>query len=233
MSVAAGGVRVPRSGSAIVTALALLVAMPANAQVREEVLVTGTRLASPEQLFPGAGTVIDAAEIGARNDATVLDLLREIPGVQISQPGPGGGPQVFIRGGEPNFTVFLLDGIRVNDLNNTRGGSFDLSSLNVADIERIEIVRGPQSSIYGSGGLAGVINIISRRGGRSLAATTEAEAGGDEYLRGQVGLSGPLGKAVSPCRPAIVTTANRFPAAPTKPARSAASSGSFRPMISG
>lgn len=193
MSVATGGAPVPRSGGASVAALALLVSMPLSAQVREEVLVTGTRLAAPEQLFPGAGTVIDAAEISARNDATVLDLLREVPGVQVSQPGPGGVPQVFIRGGEPNFTIFLLDGIRVNDLNNTRGGSFDLASLNLGDIERIEIVRGPQSSIYGSDGLAGVINIISKRGGRRLAAVAEAEGGGDDYRRGQVGVSGPLG----------------------------------------
>jgi outer membrane cobalamin receptor len=123
----------------------------------------------------------------------VLDLLRGVPGVQVVQPGAGGVPQLFLRGGEPNFTVFLLDGIKVNDPNNTRGGSFDLSSLNLADVGRVEIVRGPQSSIYGSDGLAGVINVISPAGGGPLDATVEGEAGGDEFARGSLAVTGPAG----------------------------------------
>jgi len=167
--------------------------MPAGAGPADELVVTGTRLAAEESKLPSAATVIDRPEIEARNDTGFADLLRDVPGIQVVQPGAGGVTQLFMRGGEPNFTVVLLDGIRVNDPNNTRGGSFDLASLNLADIERVEIVRGPQSSIYGSDGLAGVINVISPGGTPELRASVEAEAGGDDFGRASLRVSGPVG----------------------------------------
>lgn len=180
------------AGLAGIAACALL-PLPALAADPEELVVTGTRLAAEEQMLPSTGTVIGREEIEARNDAVVIDLLRDVPGIHVNQPGAGGVAQVFMRGSEPNFTVFLIDGIKVNDPNNTRGGSFDLATLNLADIDRVEIVRGPQSSIYGSDGLAGVVNFISRRGGETLSATADVEAGGDDYLRGTLQAGGPAG----------------------------------------
>lgn len=177
----------------LLTAAALAANAPALAGPADELIVTGTRLAAEEARLPSAATVLDGAEIEARDDSGLVDLLRGVPGLQVVQPGAGGVSQVFIRGGEPNFTVFLLDGIRVNDPNNTRGGSFDLASLNLFDVERVEIVRGPQSSIYGSDGLAGVINVISPAGGGALAASVEGEAGGDDFTRASVRVSGPAG----------------------------------------
>ncbi|MBL8200783.1 MAG: TonB-dependent receptor [Chromatiales bacterium] len=179
--------------AALAAALAVSAAT-APAAGPEELIVTGTRLAADLQVVPGSASVIDREEIEARNDAVVVDLLRDLPGLHVNQPGAGGVTQVFIRGSEPNFTVFLLDGIRVNDPNNTRGGSFDLATLNLADIERVEIVRGPQSSIYGSDGLAGVVNFISRRGSEALSATADVEAGGDDFLRGTLQVGGPAGR---------------------------------------
>lgn len=157
----------------------------------EELVVTGTRLSAEEAVLPNATTVLDQHEIEARDPSDMVDLLRNVPGLHVNQAGAGGVTQVFMRGSEPNFTVFLIDGIKVNDLNNTRGGSFDLAALNLADIERVEIVRGPQSSIYGSDGLAGAINFISRVGGDRLSANLELEAGGDEFRRGTVQAGGP------------------------------------------
>jgi outer membrane cobalamin receptor len=177
----------------LLTAAALAANAPALAGPADELIVTGTRLAAEEAKLPSAATVLDGAEIEARDDSGLVDLLRGVPGLQVVQPGAGGVSQVFIRGGEPNFTVFLLDGIRVNDPNNTRGGSFDLASLNLFDVERVEIVRGPQSSIYGSDGLAGVINVITPAGGGALAASVEGEAGGDDFTRASVRVSGPAG----------------------------------------
>ncbi|MEZ5564758.1 MAG: TonB-dependent receptor [Gammaproteobacteria bacterium] len=162
----------------------------------EELIVTGTRLAADEAVLPNATTVLDRFDIEARNPAVASDLLRDVPGLHVNQPGAGGVTQIFIRGSEPNFTVFMLDGIKVNDPNNTRGGSFDLASLNLANIERVEIVRGPQSSIYGSDGLAGVINFISQPGGDHLSANVEVEAGGDEFRRGTIQAGGPVGRDV-------------------------------------
>jgi len=97
-----------------------------------------------------------------------------------------------MRGAEPNFTVVLVDGLKVNDPNNTRGGSFDLAGIALSDIERIEIVRGPQSALYGSDALAGVINIITREPSSELSGEVTLEAGQDEFARGSFSVSGPI-----------------------------------------
>ena len=167
-----------------------------SARDLDTLVVTGTRLRDDLSRVPNSTTVIDLETIEARRDASVVDLLRAVPGVQITQYGGRGGlTSLFVRGSEPNFTVVMIDGIKVNDPNNTRGGSFDFSTLHVNDIERIEIVRGPQSSIYGSDALAGVINIFTKRGTRDFEVTVDAEAGRDDYYRGGVGLSGPVGES--------------------------------------
>jgi vitamin B12 transporter len=174
-------------------ALAVMAPVSADHGPPAEVVVTGTRLAVEASELPGTGTILDREEMEARGDGNGIDLLRSLPGLQVVQPAPGSVTQLFIRGAEPNFTVFLVDGIRVNDPNNTRGGSFDLAALNLADMERVEIVRGPQSSIYGSDGLAGVINFITPGGSDALSALVEGEAGGDDFRRGTVQVSGPAG----------------------------------------
>jgi iron complex outermembrane receptor protein/vitamin B12 transporter len=98
------------------------------------------------------------------NKTNLADVLQSVPGVLIErQGGPGGLAVASIRGGESNYTVVMIDGVAMNDPGNSRGGAFDLGSINVDSIERIEIVRGPQSAIYGADALAGVINIITLR----------------------------------------------------------------------
>ena len=126
-------------------------------------------------------SVIDAETIQARNPGSVVDLLRDLPGVFVQQSGGRGSVvSLFTRGAKPNFTLVLLDGVKANDPTNTRGGSYDFSTLDLNDIERIEFVRGPASAIYGSDAVGGVINIISRRGGDTLDAGAE---GGRRQLR--------------------------------------------------
>jgi len=122
-----------------------------DSDIVEEIVVTGTRIPTPVDQLPSASTVITSEEIQTRQSASVTDLLRDTEGVHISQPGGRGGvPSLFLRGAEPNFVVVLIDGIRVNDPNNTRGGSYDFSTVTTGEIERVEIVQGPQSSVYGS-----------------------------------------------------------------------------------
>jgi outer membrane cobalamin receptor len=150
----------------------------------ETIVVTGTRLADASTVATGFTSVIDRATIDARNDASVLDLLRSTPGIHVSQPGGRGSvSSVFVQGAEPNFTVVLVDGVKVNDPNNTRGGSFDFATLNLSEIERIEVARGGQSSIYGSDGLSGVINIITRLPSAEPSLTVDVEAGDEGYSR--------------------------------------------------
>lgn len=140
----------------------------------ETVLVTGSHL--PQAELTAAVSVLDAPTIRALNKRSVADLLQTVPGLLVEQQGgPGGLTAVSIRGGEANFTLVLLDGVPVNDPTNTRGGSYDFANLDPAVVQRIEIVRGPQSAVYGSDALAGVINIITRRneGGHHQQATAE------------------------------------------------------------
>ncbi|MBA2587330.1 MAG: TonB-dependent receptor [Alphaproteobacteria bacterium] len=160
----------------------------------ENVIVTATRLSAQD-----AGSnvsVIDAATIAAHDPSSVVDLLRDLPGVFVQQSGGRGSVvSVFTRGAKPNFTLVLLDGVKANDPTNTRGGSYDFSTLDLNDIERIEFVRGPASAVYGSDAVGGVINIISRRGGETFDAGLQAEGGSFGYVRAAGHVGGPIGAA--------------------------------------
>lgn len=140
-------------------------------------------------------TVLDRALIESSGARTAADVLRFAPGVDVLGNGARGGlTTAQIRGGDPNFTLVLLDGVPLNDSTYQVGDVFDLQGLPASSIERIEIVRGPLSSFYGSTGLSGAINIVTRQGEAGpLAAEVEAMAG-DASLRGGSGqLSGGFG----------------------------------------
>jgi len=130
----------------------------------EEMLVTGSLTETSRDQLTSSISVIDHEQIARLNKRSVLDLLRTVPGLLVEeQGGPGGLVNVSMRGGESNFTQVMVDGVQLNDPTNTRGGSFDFGSLSLSSIERIEIVRGTQSTVYGSDALSGVINIITLR----------------------------------------------------------------------
>jgi vitamin B12 transporter len=146
----------------------------------EDVLVTGTL--APQLALTSSVSVLDSEQIQALNKTTVADLLKTLPGLLVEeQGGPGGLTAVSIRGGESNFTLVLVDGVAVNDPTNFRGGSFDFANLNPNTVDRIEVVRGAQSAIYGSDALAGVINIITRRPQGGHSQSVYAEGGQDDY----------------------------------------------------
>ncbi len=160
----------------------------------EVIVVTASR--SPRSLATTLGTVsvITAEDIAARNATSVVDVLRGTPGLYVDQPGGRGSrASIFIRGLDPNQAVVLIDGIRVNDPTNNRGGSFDFSTLDVYAVERIEIVRGPLSAIHGSDALGGAINIITRRGGDEDEARAKAEGGRFGFVRANGGVQGSRG----------------------------------------
>ena len=129
------------------------------------VVVTASRIPGTLADTTASVTIISQSDIAARSPASVTELLRQVPGMHVDQPGGRGSTSsVYIRGSDPNYTLVLMDGIVVNDPTNNRGGSFDFSTLDIEHIERIEIVRGPLSAVYGSNALGGVINIITREG---------------------------------------------------------------------
>jgi outer membrane cobalamin receptor len=118
----------------------------------------------------------DIEERGAQN---ALDVIRGIPGVEVNQTGRRGGVTgIHIRGGESKYNAVMIDGIPMNEF----GGAFDMASLPVDGIDRIEVTRGPQSALYGSNAVTGVVSIISRRGEGRPTFTALAE-GGSNYTR--------------------------------------------------
>jgi outer membrane cobalamin receptor len=111
----------------------------------EPVIVSSSRIPTSLAEAPESVTVITREQIDAEQPMSVIDVLRQIPGLHIDQPGGRGGvSSVYLRGSDPNFTVVLIDGVKVNDPTNSRGGSFDFSTLDPDHIERIEIISGPR-----------------------------------------------------------------------------------------
>lgn len=159
----------------------------------EPLVVTASRIMTTAEHAPGSVTVINRTEIQEQNPRSIIELLRKVPGLHIDQPGGYGGlSSVYIRGGDPNFTAIMLDGVKLNDPTDSRGGSYDLSSINVDSIERIEVVRGPLSYVYGSGALTGVINIITREGGGKQNYSVRTEIGNKDFYQANVHASGSL-----------------------------------------
>src|SRR6185295_14909656 len=158
---------------------------------------TATVRERPLSSATGSGSVRDRAAIEAAGARTVAELLRFVPGVDVTSGGTRGGlTTAQIRGGDPTFTLVLLDGVPMNDATYQVGDVFDLEGLPALAVERIEIVRGPLSSFYGSTGLAGVINIVTRQGGSGAPAFEAETAAGNSSLRQtNASVSGSLGTA--------------------------------------
>jgi len=153
----------------------------------EPVVVTATKVEMPISKLGASTTVITQEEIQQQGTTEVLEVLRNVPGVNIIQSGPTGNTaHVFMRGGETNYTMIMIDGVKVND----DGGLFDLSHLMTDNVERIEVIRGPQSALYGADAMTGVINIITKKGEGPLQLTASTEAGNYETFRERVSLSG-------------------------------------------
>lgn len=157
----------------------LLLSAPALAEQTDvtlpEIVVTASRWEESAENVPQDLTVISREEIEKRGVPFVIDLLRLQPDLQIVQNGsPGTNATLLMRGGGSNQVLVLVDGIK---LNSPTTGSADLSSLLTYDIERIEIIKGPQSTLYGSEAMAGLVNIITKKGTGTLKADLTLEGG--------------------------------------------------------
>lgn len=125
----------------------------------EEVVVLGTWLA-PDSYADGSHLAVDRDVVERRRPFDAEQLLAQLPGFAVSRPGgPGGVSEVFLRGAESNFTAVIVDGLRLNNPANTRGGAFDFSTLAGAEIERLDVATGAVSAIHGPDAMAGVIRI--------------------------------------------------------------------------
>lgn len=162
----------------------------------DTVIVTGSRLASTSANTPVSVTVVTREDIDALQPSDTVDLLRRVPGIHIDQPGGlGGVSSIYLRGADPNYTQILIDGVQVNDPTNSRGGSFDVSTIDMQSLDRVEIVRGSQSAVRGADAIAGTINFITRGGGAKPQYSATVSGGAHGYRRGSVEARGPLSAA--------------------------------------
>src|SRR5204862_2511858 len=134
-------------------------------------------------------TVISADEIRAHQVETTADALRFVPGLTVTRSGGRGAiTSLFPRGGASNYTLVLVDGIRANAF----GGGYDFSHLSVADVDRIEIVRGPETALFGADAIGAVVQVVTTRGG-APQVNGLIDGGGRRTVRATIGGSGSLG----------------------------------------
>jgi vitamin B12 transporter len=166
--------------------------------ISENVVVSATAAPEDESEIGAATTVITRKEIDRHGYRTVADALRAVPGLDIAQSGSEGSlTSVFLRGANSTGALVLVDGAR---LNYPSFGGYDFSTLTTESIERIEIVRGPFSALYGSDALGGVIQIFTRSAGQGLTGRASVEAGNARTREGVASASygsGPWGFSAS------------------------------------
>jgi vitamin B12 transporter len=175
------GARTPTLAAVAAATVATVVAgRQAGAQVARDTavltprVVTATRAPDPLHAAPMAATVLSGADLRARGVVFVSDALREVPGAMVVQTGSFGAPtSLFLRGGESDYVKVLLDGIPLN----VPGGAVNLANLTTAGLDRIEIVRGPASVLYGADAMGGVLQLFTATGAGAPHGTLAADGG--------------------------------------------------------
>ena len=150
----------------------------------ETIVIIANRAPTPLSQTGSSVTVLDEQAILESQKVSVLDLLRTLPGITVSRNGGIGAVSTLrIRGAESGQTMVLIDGIKVNDLSSP-SGEFNFANLMTDNIERIEVLRGPQSTLYGSDAIGGVINIITKKADELFSASGSLEGGSFGTFRG-------------------------------------------------
>ena len=183
-----------RFGLCLAAALLPFAARADDQTIYGPITVTATRIPTPASQVPAGVTVLTQADFAKQGDNTLVEALSSVPGVNVVQlGGPGNQASVFIRGTNSEDVLVLLDGVPVNNPANANGG-FDFGQYVLADIERVEIIRGTMSGLYGSNAIGGVINIITKRGTKPNQATITAAGGYPAQAQTSATLSGVAGK---------------------------------------
>ena len=153
----------------------------------KEVLITATKREIPADEAGVSFSLLDRPDLERRQKRDALQILREVPGMDVVQSGSrGGSTDLFVRGAESNHNLVMIDGFKLN----RGGGSYDFSNLTVDNLDRIEIVRGSSSSLYGSDAVASAINLLSRRGQGPPRTELRAMAGSRHTIEERVSFSG-------------------------------------------
>jgi len=174
-------------------AYSILLISSAAAIELPELVVTPDRSPEDASHTGSAVTVIDGDTIRSSGASTLSEVIEAVPGVSLTRSGgPAGATSVRIRGAEPGHTLVLIDGMPANDPSRASGGfNFELMALD--GVERIEVLRGPQSALYGSEAIGGVINIVTKKGSGPMRMSLTGEAGSYGTRRFLAGVSGGMG----------------------------------------
>src|SRR5262245_44992886 len=152
---------------------------------------TATIVPTPLAQTAATVTVVTGDEITQYNYDRIEDVFRQVPGVQVQSTGsPGKATSLSIRGGGSQRALVLVDGMRTNS---PTLGATDIAEFTIDAIDRIEIVRGPQSTLYGADAITGVVNIITKKGQGPPSATAWVEGGNEKTFREQVNVQGSYG----------------------------------------
>ncbi|MBE0538190.1 MAG: TonB-dependent receptor [Ignavibacterium sp.] len=159
-----------------------------------DVVITATKTPANTLELANSISIIDSAQIVNSNANNVFDVLKNEVGISFTRQGGNGTlSNIYIRGANSSQTLVLIDGVEVN-LTNDPSGVYDFSALSIDNIDRIEVLRGPQSTLYGSDALAGVINIITKRGNGPSKFSLLTEGGSYNTYKGVLGLDGSIQK---------------------------------------
>jgi len=156
--------------------------------VSDRLVVTAARSSQDRAALTAAVSTLDAADIERSGSASLADAIQALPGLHIANNGREGAlASLFSRGGESDFNLVLIDGVRVNQ----SGGAFDFSRVSAAEIDRIEVVRGAQSALWGSDAMGSVVQVFTKRAGENaLTVAGDAEGGSFGTARGDVRVAG-------------------------------------------
>jgi vitamin B12 transporter len=150
---------------------------PAQSSSVGQIIVTGSALNQTLENTGSSVSVVSEQDLQDGQYRNAIDALQQVPGVDVVQSGGNGGnAAVFLRGGNSEHTLILLDGIELNNPA-TANRSFNMANLTLENIERIEVIRGPQSTVYGSDAMGGVINLVSKKAKQGTHARVTSEAG--------------------------------------------------------
>jgi len=165
----------------------------AHAADGDSIIVTATRAPLTLDEVPSSIAVIDKKAIDRAQDIGVTELLLRTPGISISRNGGyGTSTSLRIRGAESDHSVVVIDGVKLNDPSST-GGGFNFTNLLAGDISRIEVLRGPQSILWGSQAIGGVVNVVTASPEKELEGSFDLEAGSRQTINARAAVGGRTG----------------------------------------
>jgi vitamin B12 transporter len=158
-----------------------------------DIVITATKTSTPLSDVASSVTVLNEKELLNSGETYLSDVLQQVPGLTVTQQGgPGKITSIFLRGAKPHHTLVLIDGVEMNDPGSI-SNSFDFANLQTSNIERVEILRGPQSTLYGSDALAGVVSIFTKQGNGKPKFIMSGEGGTYNTYKGSIGTNGSIG----------------------------------------